>query len=63
VEEHYSTKLHFTQDIEIILEFDGEVITLSIPRTGEILESGWKIQPRYDPTVSHKSCFVNKINL
>ena len=63
VEEHYSTKLHFTQDIEIVLEFDGEEITLSTPRTGEILESGWKIQPRYDPTVSHKSCLVNQINL
>ena len=52
VEEFYSTKLHVREDIEMSLGFEGEMITLSIPRSGEILQSGWTIKPRYDPIVS-----------
>ena len=39
------------------LGFNGEMIELSIPRRGVILQSGWKIKPRYDPIVSHKTFF------
>ena len=37
--------------IEMSLGFE-QMITLSIPRSGEILESGWKVKPCYDPIVS-----------
>ena len=54
MEEFYSTKLHVREDIEMSLGFEGEMITLSIPRSGKILQSGWTIKPRYDPIVSHE---------
>ena len=40
------------------LGFNGEMIELSIPRRGVVLQSGWKIKPRYDPIVSHKTFFM-----
>ena len=52
VEDYYSTKSHFREDIDMSLGFEGEMIQLSIPKDGEILESGWKIQPRSDAIVS-----------
>ena len=39
------------------LGFDRETIRLSIPRSGVILQSGWKVKARYDPVVSHEICF------
>ena len=55
MEKFYSTKFHIREDIEMSLGFNGEMIELSIPRRGVILQSGWKIKPRYDPIVSHKT--------
>ena len=54
-EEECTSKLQFRQDIEMTLGFNREMITLSIPRSGEILESGWTIRPRYDPIVSPRT--------
>ena len=56
MEEFYSAKFHI-KDIEMSLGFDRETIRLSIPRSGVILQSGWKVKARYDPVVSHKICF------
>jgi len=58
VEKFYSTKFHIREDIEMSLGFNGEMIELSIPRRGVILQSGWKIKPHYDPIVSHKTFFM-----
>jgi len=63
VEEEYSRKLHVRQGIEMSLGFDGEVIRLSIPRSGEILESGWKIMPLYDPIVSYSTYLLCVANM
>ena len=41
------------EDIEMALEFgDDKYISLAIPRSGIIIQSGWKIIPRYNPMVS-----------
>ena len=55
VEDFYSSKFHVREDNYrklMSLRFEQEMITLSIPRSGEILESGWKVKPCYDPIVS-----------
>lgn len=39
------------------LEFDGEIISLSVPREDVNLKSGWRIIPLYDPIVSHKGVY------
>ena len=54
VKEFYTGTSH---DTEMSLGFDGENISLSVPREGVELKSGWKILPLYDPIVSHNfSC-------
>ena len=41
------------EDIEMAFEFgEDKYISLAIPRSGIILQSGWKIIPRYNPMVS-----------
>ena len=53
VREFYSTKMLAREDIEMALEFgEDRCISLAIPRSGIILQSGWKISPRYNPMVS-----------
>ena len=52
VREDYSTRMKAREDIEMALEFgEDKRISLAIPKTGLILQSGWKIIPRYDPMV------------
>ena len=55
MKESCSTEWHARFDMDMSIEFDSEVIELSIPKSGE---SGWEITPRYDPTVSHKTCVI-----
>ena len=52
VEEFYTRTSHVREDTEMSLGFDGENISLSVPREGVTLKSGWKIIPLYDPIVS-----------
>ena len=53
VREFYSTKMQAKEDVEMGLEFgEDKCISLAIPRSGIILQSGWKIIPRYKPIVS-----------
>ena len=62
VEEFYTRTLHVREDTEMSLEFDGETISLSVPRKGVKLKSGWRITPLYDPIVSHKNVFARYSN-
>ena len=56
VREFYSTRIQARDDIEMALEFgEGRCISLAIPRSGIILQSGWKIIPRYNPMVSSRA--------
>ena len=53
VREFYSTRMQAKEDIEMAFEFGEEkYISLAVPRSGMILQSGWKIIPRYNPMVS-----------
>jgi len=52
--------VYVREAIEMNLSFKEEVVGLSIPRGGEILESGWKITPLQDPIVSHHSCLLSQ---
>jgi len=52
VEEFYTRALYVREDTEMSLEFDREIISLSIPREGMMLASGWRIRPLSDPIVS-----------
>ena len=52
VEEFYNRTSHVREDTEMSLGFDGENISLSVPREGVMLKSGWKIIPLYNPIVS-----------
>ena len=54
VKEFYTMTSHVREDTEMSLGFEGENISLSVPRKGVKLKSGWKIVPLYDPIVSHK---------
>jgi len=40
------------------LGFDGENISLSVPREGVKLDSGWRIIPLYDPVVRFLLCIL-----
>ena len=56
VREFYSTRMQAREDIEMGLEFgEDRCISLAIPRSGIILQSGWKIIPRYNPMVSSRA--------
>jgi len=57
VEEFYTRTSHVREDTEMSLEFDGEIISLSVPREGVNLKSGWRIIQLYDPIVSHKGVY------
>ena len=47
------------EDIEMALEFgEDECISLAIPKSGLILQSGWKIIARYNPMVSCCNCYI-----
>ena len=53
VREFYSTRMQAKEDIEMALEFgEDKYISMAIARSGIILQSGWKIIPRYNPMVS-----------
>ena len=59
VREFYSTKMQAKEDIEMALEFgEDNCISLAIPRSGIVLQSGWKIIPRYNPMVSCCNCYI-----
>ena len=59
VREFYFTKMQAKEDIEMALEFgEDKCISLGIPRSGMILQSGWKIIPRYNPMVSCCNCYI-----
>jgi len=60
VEEFFSKNFYVKEAIEMNLRFKEEVVSLSIPRSGEILESGRKITPLQDPIVSHHSCLLSQ---
>ena len=40
------------------LGFDGENISLSVPREGVELKNGWRIVPLYDPIVRFLLCIL-----
>ena len=59
VREFYSMRMEAREDIEMSLEFgEDNYISLAIPRSGIILQSGWKIIPRYNPMVSCSYTYV-----
>jgi len=51
VEEFYTRASYVREDTEMSLEFGDDVISLSIPRNGMELESGWRIRPLSDPII------------
>ena len=58
VEEFYIRTSHVREDTEMSLGFDGENISLSVPREGVELKSGWRIVPLYDPIVRFLLCIL-----
>ena len=54
MKEYYAMTSHAREDTEMSLGFEEDNISLSVPREGVELMSGWKIVPLYDPIVSHK---------
>jgi len=49
VESYYSNK-GAEEDLRFLVNFDGDVVALDIPKDGIILPSGWSIQPMVYPT-------------
>ena len=58
VEQFYTRTSHVRENTEMSLGFDGENISLSVPREGVNLESGWRIVPLYDPIVRFLLCIL-----
>ena len=59
VREFYFKKMQAIEDIEMALGFgEDECISLAIPKSGLILQSGWKIIARYNPMVSCCNCYI-----
>ena len=58
VDQFYTRTSHIREDTEMSLGFDRENISLSIPREGVKLESGWRIVPLYDPIVRFLLCIL-----
>ena len=40
------------QDLEQVIEFDHNSITIDIPMEGVTIKEGWRIRPLYRPVVS-----------